>query len=626
MLHFQRVLDDQTESVQRHAAVQIDHLGMLHEKHAQMQLAQVRRFHDLYHSELAGLVDAEHLDASGNLQRQQPQIPTELRLQIETLSSDLATVMSAVSALQNAISAQRQSAQTTPEVDQAAKRVSDDLDDIKRLLNWSPLDDLLARRHEQAGEAGSLHLLSFDYSRIHRQVLELNRRREEILSEFSTSALFASRELDIDRDALAPRWATGDADALPGERLDLDDLLDENRIRTQVDKKISQVLFENRFDDHRGSSTRSGIPGLPTARAPGSLAARRIGAVSRTVINPGEPLLPSGLAGTTDGPPPRRTAASPKKRTASPTKPVAFGSSAPRDVLADIVPPPPPPSRPAAKPIGKPKPRRPAAAPAQIATPQPTATALSSPGLTLEHRPQQPPRPQPHPLQFESDSAATSSAASSPPRPASPGRPPNFYNVRLANAPVFLRRTSIRPPTLDFLDHTMRRLDQIRSPQRSAGASRSASPVRSVAMSPIRQERFVSTASGGDGPADRAPAAAPPDHAPPAVHRARTFDEAAQTMPVVQSVATQVTPRSSTAEPVARKPIRAEVATDALTDRCMAADQSLDAATAGHPRTVAVQYQSPDRDASVQYSTPDDSVRWRDAACQCDAMGGWIVG
>ncbi|KAI8814928.1 hypothetical protein BJ742DRAFT_887734 [Cladochytrium replicatum] len=33
-------------------------------------------------------------------------------------------------------------------------------------------------------------------------------------------------------------------------------------------------------------------------------------------------------------------------------------------------------------------------------------------------------------------------------RPTSPLRPPNFYNVRLSNAPVFLRRTTIRPPDL----------------------------------------------------------------------------------------------------------------------------------------------------------------------------------
>ncbi|KAJ3055710.1 hypothetical protein HK097_009595, partial [Rhizophlyctis rosea] len=43
-------------------------------------------------------------------------------------------------------------------------------------------------------------------------------------------------------------------------------------------------------------------------------------------------------------------------------------------------------------------------------------------------------------------------ASRSPTRPSSPLRPPNFYNVRLSNAPIFLRRTTIRPPSLEFLD------------------------------------------------------------------------------------------------------------------------------------------------------------------------------
>jgi len=34
----------------------------------------------------------------------------------------------------------------------------------------------------------------------------------------------------------------------------------------------------------------------------------------------------------------------------------------------------------------------------------------------------------------------------------SPLRPPNFYNVRLSNAPIFLRRTTLRPASLNFLN------------------------------------------------------------------------------------------------------------------------------------------------------------------------------
>lgn len=38
-------------------------------------------------------------------------------------------------------------------------------------------------------------------------------------------------------------------------------------------------------------------------------------------------------------------------------------------------------------------------------------------------------------------------------------RPANFYNVRLSNAPVFLRRTSIRPPTLAFLGNSVQKVN-----------------------------------------------------------------------------------------------------------------------------------------------------------------------
>ncbi len=65
-----------------------------------------------------------------------------------------------------------------------------------------------------------------------------------------------------------------------------------------------------------------------------------------------------------------------------------------------------------------------------------------------------------------------------PQKPESPLRPPNFYNVRLANAPIFLRRTTVKPPSLNFLDR------RSPSPQRH-----SQSPTRE--HSPVKQEFFV---------------------------------------------------------------------------------------------------------------------------------------
>ncbi|KAI8916304.1 hypothetical protein EDD86DRAFT_198239 [Gorgonomyces haynaldii] len=59
--------------------------------------------------------------------------------------------------------------------------------------------------------------------------------------------------------------------------------------------------------------------------------------------------------------------------------------------------------------------------------------------------------------------------------PSSPKRPKNFYNVRLSNAPIFLRRTSIRPPSLKFLDQNIQKITKI---QETEEIRRPVSPIK----------------------------------------------------------------------------------------------------------------------------------------------------
>lgn len=75
-----------------------------------------------------------------------------------------------------------------------------------------------------------------------------------------------------------------------------------------------------------------------------------------------------------------------------------------------------------------------------------------------------------------------------PTRAKSPLRPPNFYTVRLSNAPIFLRRTTLRPPTLEFLNRSPSPVPK--SSNQSPVATRAQSPI-SRRQSPVKQEVFV---------------------------------------------------------------------------------------------------------------------------------------
>ncbi|TPX43916.1 hypothetical protein SeMB42_g04527 [Synchytrium endobioticum] len=142
-------------------------------------------------------------------------------------------------------------------------------------------------------------------------------------------------------------------------------------------------------------------------------------------------------------------------------------------------------------------------------------------------------------------------------RPSSPLRPPNFYNVRLSNMPIFLRRTSVRPPTLGFLDN----LPPPKSPTKKVPCNRSLTVTTHQPLSP---------------------AAVPPkliDKLSPL----QVFDEATQTSSIRMMVthATQVThDTSSHIELAPPKPVTKEF------------------------QTIGVQSDPPLQDTGVQYDTP----------------------
>lgn len=77
--------------------------------------------------------------------------------------------------------------------------------------------------------------------------------------------------------------------------------------------------------------------------------------------------------------------------------------------------------------------------------PRPPVSSSPSRSVSRQQQQQQP--------QYSRPVSPSKSRTSSPTRsrPSSPLKPPNFYNVRLSNMPIFLRRTTIRPPTLRTL-------------------------------------------------------------------------------------------------------------------------------------------------------------------------------
>ena len=163
--------------------------------------------------------------------------------------------------------------------------------------------------------------------------------------------------------------------------------------------------------------------------------------------------------------------------------------------------------------------------PESVRAPSPTKpTKLTSKTKTIKPPVKEKPPSRP-PSRVKSTKTASSNLFPSDSLPSSPKkspkRPLNFYNVKLSNAPVFLRRTSIRPPTLNFLDHTIKKLDHVIHPP---------SPTRSKTSSPVKQMVDI--------PAQRSP-----EPMWSSTHLRRpNVSEAIQTLPERADRATQKTP------------------------------------------------------------------------------------
>ncbi|KAJ3122704.1 hypothetical protein HK098_002540 [Nowakowskiella sp. JEL0407] len=112
----------------------------------------------------------------------------------------------------------------------------------------------------------------------------------------------------------------------------------------------------------------------------------------------------------------------------------------------------------------------------------------------------------------------------SPERPKSPLRPPQFYNVKLSHAPVFLRRTTTRPPHFSktHQSNAAKLVDQF-------------TISKSAPTSPKRQKQTIIKNDQGSIIKD-------------IKHIPQTFDEAVQTLPITRHHSTQVTPEISVIE------------------------------------------------------------------------------
>ncbi|KAI8817599.1 uncharacterized protein EV422DRAFT_220310 [Fimicolochytrium jonesii] len=121
-------------------------------------------------------------------------------------------------------------------------------------------------------------------------------------------------------------------------------------------------------------------------------------------------------------------------------------------------------------------------------------------------------------------------------------RPPNFYNVRLSNAPVFLRRTSLRPPNLQNLVKPPERVQQ-RPIHSALKVSTKPPPVPRPAQKPVRSAPVTSISSQTHAMPDVSAQWMFPENRGMPHHRSiLTFDEAVQTHSPYVEDTTQVTP------------------------------------------------------------------------------------
>ncbi|KAH6561782.1 hypothetical protein BASA83_000219 [Batrachochytrium salamandrivorans] len=576
-------------------------------------------------------------------------IPPELRVQLDALHTDFENVMEAVGDLQKAIQSQRSHTSDVPApylnneesrmVDHA-NRTLHGLEDIKTLLNKSPLDAIMEAREKdrreiaaarskrdirrnnlrkEIGESTKVGVSStnqsvrqliqnkadtviapettstnFDYAQIRQRVSALGRKRDALFNDYHADPQQVNHFQD-EIGTLEPKWPK--KEQVGHKDPSRDSMLDDSRIKNMVSTKIQQALLGRKVEKHHKRP-----PTLPLhantsldptlgklifgdSDATKSTAGHYKGSVPTKIGTPGysAPVrtVSERLSGTSTKRDPRLLPThkptptsiyerSEKSKSIKRTSPVAQTGSAPH--LRAYTPP-------------------------LLPRKKPATYQTQSPFNQEFQRPKHPPQPQPYPT-FE-PSHFTSMRSPPHPRTVSPStRPYNFYNVRVSNAPVFLRRTTIRPPSLDFLDHTMKKLDDLKnSPSR-----RSPSPThlsRKQTPDLQRSQPFPKWNSPNSAtlPVSKAPDASfvvekrTSTPLKPHTHQIETLDEAQQTLPIMESIGTQVTPT--------------------VIDRVERGQHKMDDpknSTAGQTKTTGVHCSSSDVDVSVQYSTPDEST------------------
>ncbi|KAJ3411687.1 hypothetical protein HDV05_001848 [Chytridiales sp. JEL 0842] len=171
-----------------------------------------------------------------------------------------------------------------------------------------------------------------------------------------------------------------------------------------------------------------------------------------------------------------------------------------------------------------------------------------------------------------------------------------FYNVRLSNAPVFLRRTSIRPPTLKFLDDRSEWKPSGRTSPVVEPQAKPASPTRkspSAQRSPPRRSTEVLTTPPlYPQPKSAVTSVSIPspninNRPVPVVH-----SEGVQTMPMMSTSGVQVSPPGMN---FSKQNSFEELQTAALPQEIVNPNK----------KDSGMQYYSPPQDAWAQYSTPD---------------------
>ncbi|RKO93668.1 hypothetical protein BDK51DRAFT_33181 [Blyttiomyces helicus] len=360
-----------------------------------------------------------------------------------------------------------------------------------------------AKRHpsDQAGEPQAIKRVksilggSFDYRGAARVITELSSKREEVIGS-------SRDDRRIDDPSQSPYHVSQPSTfAPPSIRLgegDFADIIDPERISDEVGKMMARAGAGEGFDLQSFIDMDEGPKAalLPVALQPGA-------AITTAPIQSISNALRSGA----------RLAEARGVRNLPPKMPLsAFGRRATTAAPSAQ----PPQRQPKAAPPVSERLRSTRVAPAPPAQAPPVAAGPTS---FPDNGPPEPPF------------AARLTRPTSPVRPVSPARatsptrPPNFYNVRLSNAPIFLRRTTIRPPSLNFL---IGRANRGTSPMRQ-----SPTPRRSPSPRPRQM------------PQPNAPEPSSPIRltvfAPPAI----TFDEAIQTLPPTVAHGTQMTPVTS---------------------------------------------------------------------------------